>query len=49
MLYYSYELRWPSSDNTLKEPDASGSFYYRFWLAYLIEVANMGLPLVCKK
>lgn len=23
-----YELRWSSSDNTLKEPDASGSFSY---------------------
>lgn len=30
VVHYSYELRWPSSDNTLKEPDASGSFYYRF-------------------
>ena len=23
-----YELRWSSSDNTLKEPDASGSFSF---------------------
>lgn len=28
MVYYSYELRWSSSDNTLKEPDASGSFFF---------------------
>ena len=27
MVYYSYELRWASSDNTLKELDASGSFF----------------------
>ena len=26
MVYYMYELRWASSDNTLKELDASGSF-----------------------
>ena len=26
IVYYSYELRWSSSDNTLKESDASGSF-----------------------
>lgn len=27
MVYYKYELRWTSSDNTLREPDASGSFF----------------------
>lgn len=27
MVYYIYELRWASSDNTLKELDASGSFF----------------------
>ena len=27
MVYYIYELRWTSSDNTLKELDASGSFF----------------------
>lgn len=27
MVYYIYELRWVSSDNTLKELDASGSFF----------------------
>ena len=27
MVYYMYELRWASSDNTLKELDASGSFF----------------------
>ena len=27
LVHYSYELRWPSSDNTLKELDASGSFF----------------------
>ena len=27
VLYYYYELRWSSSDNTLREPDASGSFF----------------------
>ena len=27
MVYCNYELRWSSSDNTLKEPDASGSFF----------------------
>ena len=32
MVYYIYELRWASSDNTLKELDASGSF--------LIELCN---------
>ena len=32
MVYYIYELRWSSSDNTLKELDASGSF--------LIELCN---------
>ena len=26
VLYYIHELRWSSSDNTLKEPDASGFF-----------------------
>lgn len=26
VVYYRHELRWSSSDNTLKEPDASGSF-----------------------
>ena len=28
MVYYIYELRWASSDNTLKELDESGSFFY---------------------
>ena len=28
MVYYIYELRWTSSDNTLKGLDASGSFLY---------------------
>lgn len=32
VVYYCYELRWSSSDNTLKEPDASGSFF--FYLFY---------------
>ena len=32
MVYYGYELRWSSSDNTLKEPDASGSFYFVYLL-----------------
>lgn len=27
MVYHIYELRWASSDNTLKELDASGSFF----------------------
>lgn len=27
MVYHIYELRWVSSDNTLKELDASGSFF----------------------
>ena len=28
VVYYKYELRWSSSDNTWKEPDASGSFFF---------------------
>ena len=31
MVYYIYELRWTSSDNTLKELDASGSFFIVLW------------------
>lgn len=27
MVYYNTELRWMSSDYTLREPDASGSFF----------------------
>ena len=32
VVYYNYELRWSSSDNTLKEPDASGSFCFVYLL-----------------
>lgn len=28
VVYYGYELRWSSSDNALKESDASGSFFF---------------------
>ena len=40
MVYYSYELRWSSSDNTSKEPDASGSFFFCLFYCF----SNSGRP-----
>ena len=42
MVYYSYELRWSSSDNTLKEPDASGSFSFVFFTGFPVPADRRG-------
>ena len=41
MVYYGYELRWSSSDNTLKEPDASGSFSFIFFTFFPVLFVNI--------
>ena len=42
VVHYSYELRWPSSDNTLKEPDASGSFSFVFFTGFPVPADRQG-------